>query len=634
MQINVATAPAPRAQSRLAALACLALVFVTIASARVIYVSLYANPLPYWDQWDELNSQIGPLFNGTWHFMQLFAPHSEHRIVFTHLVSFLLAWMNHQRFDNLVESYFNVLIYALLWTVLFALLTNSSDTKKTRWVLAVVIAALGVLPFDWENILTGFQNQFYFLGLAAIAAIGVASYCNISGKTLALLFVLALASLFTMASGLLAAAAVCFAIMLRIWREPIRIAHVATTFLLMPLLMILGLVLLKDAPGYAGNSSFHAHSAVEFCSALLVAMMWPFWTQHVLLGVLAALLVWSPTLIWGYAFIRTRRVDANEIFAVTLAAWVFLQCVAMAYDRGNAMGTMTSRYTEITAIGIAANTWLALKLSRRHRNADWSRVVIGFALVLVAGTFIMRSFPEDVKQLKSRHYYTTVETYNVQRYFAGTPLPILPAFSQELPYPWIQQLREMLDSPEVRAVLPPAAFPQPDMHRARLSAGAASLQRTVRQWLPKGLWVVDVPHVLSGYSDTQPGGSELQQAAADFDLAASRPVGEWTTGNVPSEGVRFEGQPALENPASLYWPEHDVRAHVVRIDLDAKGSGQLQIQLYAKGKPDVLGESYGTGRNALFFDLPQHVDGSRVTIVKGPGSAAVVLRNIIVRAKE
>lgn len=135
------------------------------------------------------------------------------------------------------------------------------------------------------------------------------------------------------------------------------------------------------------------------------------------------------------------------------------------------------------------------------------------------------------------------------------------------------------------------------------------------------------------YLDRVPGGLALWRSANDFDLSASWPVGEWKPGDPATQGVRVEGVPSLDTQISLYWPE-DARAHVVRIDLDAKWSGQLQIQLYAGGKPMVLGEQYVVGNNLLYFDLPPNVDGSRVTVVRGAGSAAASLRGVTVRARE
>lgn len=134
------------------------------------------------------------------------------------------------------------------------------------------------------------------------------------------------------------------------------------------------------------------------------------------------------------------------------------------------------------------------------------------------------------------------------------------------------------------------------------------------------------------YLDKVPGGLDLWKAANDFDLSSARSVGAWKPGDAETQGVRVVGAPSLDTPVSLYWPA-DARAHVVRIDLVAKWSGQLQIQLYAKGKPVVLGEQYVVGDNLLYFNLPPNVDGSRVTVVRGAGSAAASLRGVVVHAR-
>lgn len=127
-------------------------------------------------------------------------------------------------------------------------------------------------------------------------------------------------------------------------------------------------------------------------------------------------------------------------------------------------------------------------------------------------------------------------------------------------------------------------------------------------------------------------GSDTRRAAKDFESSDSQLVGDWGLGGASTGGVRIEGAPSLDTSISLYWPSSDNRPHVVRFNLHATGIGQLQVQLYADGKPDVLGEQYLTGDNKLYFELPPHVAGSRVTVTRGPGSAAVSLQGVVVRA--
>lgn len=470
-------------------------VFAIVALARVVYVSLYGAALPFWDQWDELDRQIRPWFNGTWHFLQLFVPHGQHRIAFTRGISFLLASANRHVFDNLVEAYANVLIYACLWAMAYALLVRGNTSKARAWLVAIAIIALGALPFDWENTLVGFQNQFYLMELFAVVVIGIAAYRASSLGTVIAMTILALASVFTMGSGLLAAPAACIAVLMRAWCEPTRRRYALPALAALVLVTAFGLVLLLHSREHTG---FGAQNFDQLITALLVVLMWPLQHPLKVSHWLFAAMLWAPSVIWFVGYCRNRRGDADEIFAFSLAVWVLLQCLAIAEARGHDLRFLPSRYSEIPAIGIAANLWLALKLvsrtgARKHKAYG---VALACGVALVGWTFWQRT-PEDLQAMQQRHAFSTVETTNVRHYFAGQPLPLLPEGSLNLPYPSAARLRDLLDSAEIRALLPPSAFPPSDPRRhAPLSALAAFLQRSVREWFPATAWVVSA-HTLA-----------------------------------------------------------------------------------------------------------------------------------------
>lgn len=465
------------------------LVFAIVGLARVVYVSLYGAALPFWDQWDELDRQIRPWFNGTWHFLQLFAPHGQHRIAFTRGISFLLASANHHVFDNLVEAYANVLIYACLWAVVYALLVRGSTSKARAWVIAIAIIALGALPFDWENTLVGFQNAFYLTELFAAVVVGIAAYRAFSLGACTAMAILALASVFTMGSGVLAAPAGCIALLLRAWREPTRRKYALPALAALVLVAAFGLALLLHSREHTG---FGAQNFDQLITALLVVLMWPM--QHPLKAShwLFAAMLWAPSVIWFVRYCRNRRGEADEVFAFALAVWVLLQCLAIAEARGHDMRFLPSRYSEIPAIGIIVNLWLALKLvsiTKARRQMAYG-VALACGIALLGWVFWERT-PADLIAMQQRHDNTTIETVNIRNYLAGRPLPPLPEGSLDLPYPSAQRLRDLLGNAEIRALLPPVAFPSSDRHHhAPLSTVAANLQRSIRGWFPDRVWRV------------------------------------------------------------------------------------------------------------------------------------------------
>lgn len=519
------------------------LVFAIVAVARIIYVSLYAAPLPFWDQWDELDRQIRPWFDGTSHILQLFEPHNQHRIAFTRIISLLLASANGRVFDNLVEAYANAFIYAALWAVLYPLLVHRDTSQARSRLGALVVVVLGVLPFDWENTLIGFQNQFYIMGLLAVATIGVAAYRRLSVGTIFLLTLLAGASLFTMGSGLLAAPAACFALLLCTWRKPAPWSRLLVALSSMALITVAGLILLKDGTPV---ESLRATGVLDFLRGLLVAMTWPLHSRPSSAARwIFAVLLWAPGALWLWCFYRTRRAEANEVFAVSLAGWVFLQCMAIAYSRGHDASSLSSRYSEIAALGLAANAWLALKLAARWPDAHWAKFAIGAAVVLVGWIFWQRT-PGDLSSMKERHTFAIIETRNVQHYLAGLPLPAVPEGSLAMPYPKVQRLRSLLDNPEIRALLPPAAFPQPAPSRhAPLSAFAAAIQNSIRAWFPKSVWSVGAhelemltPSAFRSYNSPAPSHASNPQCSLDAingqPAVAAKPIPR-------SGGVTFGG---------------------------------------------------------------------------------------------
>ena len=454
----------------------IAIALVAITLARIVYVSLYAVSLPFWDQWDELNTQFRPWLDGTWHFSLLFAPHMEHRVLFTRVVGMLLIGLNGNVFDNLVVTYANALIYAAVWAVAFALLTRNASRNARFAVLAFVIV-LGVLPFDWENVVVGFQNQFYFLELAAVLLLGLTASRDPSGQLLVLLVLLAVASLFTMASGLLAAPAVCAVLVLRAWRDRTPRTGWLPVILAMLAITALGLVLLAHTHK---NAAYNATGAAEFLRGWLTALMWPL-QPYGPSRVLFAALAWSPLVAWLWRFGRTRTSDNTAIFAAGLAIWVLLQCLAIGWSRGHDLTALASRYTEIPALGLAANLTLALKLA--DRLAAFRRTIAIAAIVLATaatGWIFYKKTPLDYAQMQQRYRYSQSETANVARYLAGHPLPKLPPMDLDLPYPTAAQLERFLDMPDMRALLPPSLFPPP---KSRKHVPLSTLASGIRQFV-------------------------------------------------------------------------------------------------------------------------------------------------------
>ena len=160
-------------------------VFLVVLGARLWLIQTYGNATPYWDQWDaEAATVLKPWREGWITPGHFWAPHAEHRIVFTRLETIGLTWLNGQ-WDPGVEMVVNAALAAAVAAALAVFLRRALPPGG-GWTLAVfaLVAALFASPFAWENILAGFQGQFYFLlgfTLAALAGLGLARPGSVGG---------------------------------------------------------------------------------------------------------------------------------------------------------------------------------------------------------------------------------------------------------------------------------------------------------------------------------------------------------------------------------------------------------------------------------------------------------------------
>lgn len=560
-----------RLEDRIRAWPATLLLFCMIASARIAQVSLYGAAIPFFDQWDELNYKFRAWIDGSWHFTQLFEPLNEHRIAFTRLFCLGLFEANGRVFDNLAVGFANAVLYAGLWVLLYICLSRGDGSRWRRVSMLLVAMILGVLPFDWENVLAALQNAFYFMEIGAIALIAVCAYRKPSLSTWMLLTLMGVANLYTMASGMLAAPAVCAVVLMRAWREPLRPAYFLGLVGAMICITLFGLWLIPELP-----HDLYARGLAEYAHSLLIALSWPLEPLGKF-SVPVAVILWAPFGIWLYRFWRTRDAEANEIVAAGIAAWVVLQFLAIAHARGHDMTTISSRYGEIPAIGLAANFWLALKLAFRvSASRRWMALSAIFTGTCLTACIFWLRLPYYAAELKYRQQYSQVETWHVRNYMNGVPLPVLVPGTPLLPYPDINVLRADLAKPDMRALLPPALFPHPDPSRdTPLSQAASALQQQVRDFFPNA---VRTTALASFNSDVSPASAEATNAFCSMDWIDTVYAPEDDSIRV-GDRVRFSG-----------WYANDSRAAVPDLAIRLVGSVGRFATTIPSGdpRPDIV----------------------------------------------
>ncbi len=444
--------------------------------AALATVHRYGSDVPYFDQWDaEGRLLFLPYAQGTLGVSAFFASHNEHRVTFTRVLEFALFLGNGQ-WDSRLECVVNALLRAVI-VVLVARWSWAVLEPRWRWPALVLLALLVAIPISWENMLGGFHSQWYFLiGFSLFAAGGLLG-APPGGRRWWTGAACALAALFSMASGPLAAITVGATVLAGV-RSRAEARTQAATLVVCALIAGLGLALYQPS---AGDDVFHARSVPEAFSAFKHYIGWSYerfaWYRNARMIVLP-LLEWLPWLWLLARLVRAgNRAHPTERILFAVGLWTLLQFAASAYARGAGSPWIPSRYVDTVTVGTLTNVLALFWLAPR---ADRSRPVIRCLLAYAATGVVITLFGTLLntrhvlqEELPFQRDHLARSVANTRAYLAsGDPAALA---TSDIPYPNADQLAERLSHPEIRAILPVSLQPStaPMGPLSRVAAGLA-----------------------------------------------------------------------------------------------------------------------------------------------------------------
>lgn len=354
--------------------------FVCVCTVHALYAFFLAVDVPMWDQWDSEAEWYKRLVDGTIDLQSLIAPHNEHRIVFTRLFngalfSLIGGW------SPLLGVYAQIPLIALAVALLCAWTVRFTDRPRLVAIALLVLAFL--LPFSWSNILSGFQNQFYFMLLFALLAIYLAALAE-HPMLLLVAALLALLSPFTTAGGIATVLVLLGIFALRLFAHP----KAWSLSLCMLILLSAGLLLHSRLHVHvAGHNDLHAQNLLEFLRSFIKILGWPVAP----IGFIA----WAAIGFAIYRWLKQQtglrsaltNLSGPQRLALGLIGWYLLQAAAIAYSRTHA-DLMSSRYQQIFALLIPATVLTTTTFGYalpKHKFVKWGYTI--FALGLVIRTY-------------------------------------------------------------------------------------------------------------------------------------------------------------------------------------------------------------------------------------------------------
>jgi hypothetical protein len=204
-------------------------------------------------------------------------------------------------------------------------------------------------------------------------------------------------------------------------------------------------------PHVESSDVYRAHSLKQFLSAVFELASWPAPPN---LGLLMTL----PSIVFCLRTFADRPALSDaRWFNVAAFGWTFTQFAAIA--AGRALIPVEVRYLDTLLVGLAVNMaslfWLVGSGAVSGKRKMWWFAALAAWLVIVAASLIRPAHPlpgsmdlrrqtAEVQEKNLRGYLATGDA----SYLAGAPLV-------DIPYPEAPRLRDLLDTPEIRAALPP-----------------------------------------------------------------------------------------------------------------------------------------------------------------------------------
>lgn len=424
----------------------LLIIFAAIALPRWYYVENYTVSLPYYDQWDaEGYFLLKPWIQGKLLFSALWQPHNEHRIFPTRLFT-LLVYEITGHWNNLTMVRFNILIAALTPVLLTSVLFRSRELRGQKWIIILVIIAGTALPFSWENIVTGFQNQFYFLVLFTICAFAIAAFRPINIMTILAVSALSVLCVLTMASGIFTAAATAAIYGMRSYIDRRLSTSSLVTIVLLLMITILGYITM---PVVRSHEMYRPQSVFEVGKAVIRLFTWPLIRQY-----WAMIPLWFPACFSAVILFYKKRFTNTDSLMTGISIWVLFQIAAIAYGRGQYLYEVSSRYTDLISVGITSNAWFVLRLKEEF-NSKLSQFAAATFFAVLAFGYISR-FNLDMIAMKNHYESGLKQMENVKSYLITKNKSYL--FSQPksaIPYPDPERLQLLLDDIIIQSILPP-----------------------------------------------------------------------------------------------------------------------------------------------------------------------------------
>ena len=415
-------------------------VFLILIS-KIIIIWNYGSNVPFWDQWDaEALNLYKPYEDGVLNWKWLFAPHNEHYIFFSKLLSLFLYWI-YDGWYPIYQIYINAFLHSICILIFYLLIINGTENGKKFAVFCVFSLIIFMVPFGYENLLSGFQSQFYFVTLFGFLAI----YFLLEKKEWSFFWFLGLicllCSFFSLAGGLVFCLAISVTYLFLFFTENYRSKYLLL-FVVFTIIFILEYIL---TPHIITHDDIKSSNIFSFFAAY---NYWSAWPLKLSFG---GVFIYFPSLYYIYKFSKKNVNQSNKKFYLGLIFWGFCQIASIAYSRGEIIFSVDkgSRYLDLISYSIIVNLVIILTIFPLKRQFLFSFI---WGSIILTG--VLLNFSNVNNQLKLKGSQSLKQEANLKCFLkTNNTNCIYNKKWKEIPYPWASKLESLLRDTTINKIV-------------------------------------------------------------------------------------------------------------------------------------------------------------------------------------
>lgn len=406
--------------------------------------------LPFHDQWDaEGLHLLRPWKAGANLAPYLFRFHNEHHPVLTKLIALMFA-AGDGMWSALPQLLLNTIFQGLIVVMLGRLAARLLPPRSAWFVTACSAVALS-LPLLWENLLWGFQSQFYLAILLGLVHLEFTwseprlgwRWCGGAIAAVLLLGTIAAGFLPVIASGLVA--------LLRLRLAGPARTHARATLVLAVAVAAFGFRWINPVPYPAV-----AHTPFSAFEAFTILESWPFTLP------LALLLVPLPAALFFFGQTVREGVRPSQPWLLAAVLWLGAVTAAFAFGRAELITSATPRYCDFLTVQILVGLvcWLQLAAMPTAARPRFQKMAAAWTLALAAGLWLGVTATARSDALGERHELQVAQQSLVRGYLLGGNQAVLgDSRPARLIHESPAQRAALLNDPGIRALLPTSVRP-------------------------------------------------------------------------------------------------------------------------------------------------------------------------------